>query len=146
MLGDRHLRAALLAGVGCAGCGLYYGGSDGPAVEVPDTSDVPPDGAAHSDGPTPDAGSPPFVPSHTNATFDVGATDLVDPTAIDTSNLQLSLGGPQADPPPGIGFTDVGGIAILRVGAWSQHVVVKVTGTRPLLVLAARDVAAAARA
>lgn len=93
----------------------------------------------------PDAGPKPFAPAHTSAQFDLSAADLVDPTIIDTSKLQLAFGGPLAAPPAGVDFKDVAGVAVLRVGAWSQSAIVKVQGSRPLVVLASKAVSIAAR-
>lgn len=133
------MRARLFAlSVTVAGCGLWAGGADGPGSSG-DARDAGPDAWTSPADAALDAPPPkPFVPSHTSATFDLGASDLVDPTQIDTSKLQLAFGGALAAPPSGIDFKDASGVAVLRVGAWKQSVGVIVTGSRPLIVLASK--------
>lgn len=86
-----------------------------------------------------------FAPMHTNVPFDMNATNLVSPTAIDTTALAIGFNGmPPTTPPKGIFFVDVGGIAVLRVGAFDSTTLVRVRGSRPLLVLAAKTISISA--
>jgi hypothetical protein len=79
-------------------------------------------------------------PSHADATTMLpGAGDLPSTvTAIDTTNLTLNGGAIAL--PTGAAFVAVGEDAILSVGAWNVTADVTVTGTRRLIVVAAKAV------
>jgi hypothetical protein len=132
-------RAGLLL---LASCELYAGGLSGSRPAPLDDGGAP---RAES-GIEPDAQGPAaFVASHAHTPFDMQAADLVDPTEIDTTSL--SIGFANASPtsaPKGIGFADVNGLAVLRVGVFSASVRVRVRGSRPLVVIAAKSVVVSA--
>jgi hypothetical protein len=83
-----------------------------------------------------EAGSVPFVPSHTTVMFDSAVPDLIDPTAIDTDSLSIAFGGATKPPPAGIIFAVDGSRAVLRVGALTASLDIKVVGARPLIIVA----------
>ena len=74
-------------------------------------------------------------PSHVPVSYDPNAPNLSGVTAIDTSMRTVQGAGV-----PGLRFEDNGGIAVLYVGSWTVDVGVRVTGTAPLVVVAAGEV------
>lgn len=90
----------------------------------------------------PDLLPAPVVPSHTTVGFDPAAADL--PTnlvAIDTTNLTYTVsGGSPMSPGAGVFFDDGANHAVLLAGAWTAQSPIRVTGTRALIVLAAKAV------
>jgi hypothetical protein len=77
--------------------------------------------------------TPPVLPSHVSADrLKPGAPSLIGATAIDTTNLTIT-------PSPVQKFTfeaDSNGVAVLSVGAWTVNQDVRITGSRPLIVVA----------
>ena len=99
------------------------GGRDGSIVEMVDGAKV--------------------APSHVGgAIVDRMAPDLTGVVAIDTTSRVVRT---EAGPVPGVRFEDLGGIAVLFVGAWTVDVDLKITGDARLVVVAARAVTVSAR-
>jgi hypothetical protein len=103
------------------------------------------DGGASGDGaidPDTDGATGGVVPSHVGAALDPAAPDLSSVAEIDTSARSVTLADGTS---PALRFEDVGGRAVLFVGAWTVDKDVVVKGSAPLVVLAAREVLVAAR-
>src|ERR1700733_4751898 len=127
----------LLVVVLFSGCAFHDGAAPGggDATGATDATNV--DGPnAGSDG---GSNAPPFVPSHVGSGYyHPDAHDLSGVIGIDTSTQQLDLGSGLASPPTGVTFVNDGaGHAVLSVGAWTVDQPIKVTGTLPLVVVAA---------
>ena len=118
-------------------CGLWTGGLSGakpvPEMDAEDETSVDSGPAA------------PYLPSHTMTTFDPSAPDLVGLTAIDTDSLTIAFGGATLPPPAGIVFTAEGSRAVLRVGALTASLGVRVVGARALIVVCSRIATIGAR-
>jgi len=138
------MRRALLIAVLVGGChfGLKgVGGDSGPSS----TDDAGVDDGAGDDLGPPGDDMGGFLPSHVPpGTVSTEAPDLpLGITAIDTSALTIN----GAAPPSGVVFAPVAGHdewAELVIGGWTVDQNVKVTGTRALIVVAARKVDVAA--
>jgi len=151
----RRAFAFSIVGLALAACGLDVvgslapdGGADGSTLGdgsvgpgSDDSSTSPGDGGV----PNPDAGAavlPSVVPG---ALLDPDAGDLTGLQAVDTTSLSVDIGaGLTTTLPAGVHFAvaDAGasGVAVLSVGAMIVDHAVAVSGTRPLVILAAQKV------
>jgi hypothetical protein len=139
-----RMRRLLLLAVLLGGCHFGIKGVAGDdAVSGADGAVGPGDDGGSTLPGTGDMGG--FLPSHLPpGTVDPAAADLpLGITAIDTSALTLN----GAPPPAGVQFVPAAGHnewAVLIVGGWTVDQNVRVTGTRALIVVAARKVDVAA--
>ena len=133
-----------------ASCGLELAGTLGP-VDGPDggpiaDGSVPTNhsepsfedsstGDASIDAPVEDAFAP-VVPSHVDASIDLGAADLTGATTINTTNRTVMIGAT----PAVVKFEAIGDVTVLFVGAWNVNANVRVSGTKPLVVIASKAV------
>ena len=111
-------------------------------LDAAGVSDADLDGAANADA---DAEAP-VVPSHVpgGVTFDPAAPAVSGITEIDTTNHTITVGGGAPGLPTGVSFTDQGGIAVLRTGAFTIDVACAIVGASPLVVLASGAVTVSA--
>lgn len=135
------MRPAVLIAVLLGGCHFGIKGLDGGSDENSDDLSVADVDLALGVRPA-DMGEP--LPSHVPpGTVDPGAADLpLGITAIDTTSLTID-----GQPPPGVQFVPVPNHnewAVMTIGGWTVDKGVKVTGTRALIVVAARKVDIAA--
>jgi hypothetical protein len=124
-------RAVLLLAF-LSGCQLWVGGQPGTRVTPGEDSSV--EDAGDEDSVPPIR----YVPSHTMTMFVDGASDLVDPTALDTDSLTIAFGGATGPPPSGVSFMAEGSRAVLRVGAFTASLPLRVVGGRALIIVASR--------
>ncbi|MDB4964318.1 MAG: hypothetical protein JWN44_7, partial [Myxococcales bacterium] len=131
------MRRVILIAVVVGGCHFGVKGIDGAGGGLEDLGEAPADFGTLPAG-SDLAGL--FVPSHVDpGSFHPDATDLSGITTIDTTNLTLN-GQPV---PTGISFVPDPGHAewaVLSVGGWNVDKNVRVTGTRSLVVVAARRI------
>lgn len=131
----------LVLGLVLVACGFVVRGSSDEPLAASSSSS----GGAADGGPSPGQGDgavvikppgAPVIPSHVDAGADPDAPDLSGLSTIDTAvpSLTYVTSGPKID------FIIEAGIAILKVGSWKVDVPLRVRGTRPLIVIAARAV------
>jgi hypothetical protein len=109
---------------------------------------APDDGMAPStDMASTDLALGPVVPSHvSSSTMIAGAADLTGVTAIDTTALTITLsGGSPGAAPANTQFIADSGCAVLSVGKLTVSMDIVVTGSRPLVIVAAKEIVLSAR-